>query len=1344
MAIFYADSASINSLSITGSLNISGSFSGTASLAVSASYALTSSYLDGTIYNLITVGASGSNNVDFYSIKSAVDSISTATADNPYLVQVYPGVFIEDTITMKSWVTVKGDSSISTVVSASNPSQSLFVGADQSMIIDMQIQGVTAPSASAVVYSSPTTPQTNAIFYVENVRFGANYTHAKVVGTSGGNCIMQCSNVKYGGYPFTLGFYVTNDGSGIGRMQLRNVTSTNGGVTTTTGLVFAKADKPGCTFIVNGALLTKAVGTAAGTGFWVEDGGSLRLTAVNFQRWERGIYAPNTGTAPSIFGSALNFENNTTDVLVEHTTATGKIEGTDTFTKTIIPADAPLYEVNQDPRRLSVARKGGDFTSISASVAYITDSSETNRYVINVGPGEFIEKTIDLRNKPYVSIVGADIQSTHIMPSGSHDQFILGNTNEVSFLSLMGNLEPGYAGFVAQDLDGFALIHKVSMYDWDYGIKVVSNVSSSQFFGEYVDINGPFSYGTYVSSSNGSSSFASMENYYLFPSASAAVGNFVVGSGAELDIYSSALTGDNTSGSIAIMLQNGGQLEAAAVDIQNWEYGFKVPNSGSAPTFRMVGSMIHDSITKDFLIQQSSTQGRFQGLADHSKITNNSPDFYWNFLDDVDGENDVTRKLSVTFEDGTHTDATTLIFNGSPMGVQEGGQISVVTGLTASVSGGFGYLEIPNTEIYKRLDWPNTQIILPSSSNNYIYFDDNGVLLSGGTSPSPLTNIIVGRAVTDQTSIAFIDQSPYLGAHTATLISTFNKQALGPVYADGSIVTANASVSYSLDVTNGNYFFSENQFQPTGGTGITFTRYYRSGSIFNTFDTTIVPSNVYNSGSALMAMSSSYYTKHTLYVVGQGADEQYMLVVGQNQYATLIQTEDADLPLPPTYFSDGVVSVASVYVQSGSTNTIQIEDIRPVIGFKASGINASSVHGNLLGLSADDHTQYLLVDGGREMAADLGLGGFDLINVDRITANSVTSSFTGSLLGTASYASQALSSSHADRTISSSYASTSSYILEAISSSYASSSTSASYALTSSIAFSASFALSSSRTVSASFSSTSSMATSASFSTTASFLLGSVLSSSYADTASIATSASYSETASFAPTYTPLISFNDFTSSYNTGSFTGSFSGSFSGSYRGDGSQLTGVVASSSPGGADKTIQFNDNGTTSGSGNFIFDKTANKVHLTGSLYVTGSNTAPVQYIWLGTAVGANGTIWTNQPAATASFGNATGIAVSSSHYIGDFSTSTQCRLFTSLTVAAAAANTALIVQYSLNNVTWATFSPQLTLGTALGVKDTGWANIPATAKDFVYIRLVGYGGNGTADPAMSPPILLVR
>ncbi len=74
--------------------------------------------------------------------------------------------------------------------------------------------------------------------------------------------------------------------------------------------------------------------------------------------------------------------------------------------------------------------------------------------------------------------------------------------------------------------------------------------------------------------------------------------------------------------------------------------------------------------------------------------------------------------------------------------------------------------------------------------------------------------------------------------------------------------------------------------------------------------------------------------------------------------------------------------------------------------------------------------------------------------------------------------------------------------------------------------------------------------------------------------------------------------------------FAAGLTGSFQGSFTGDGSNITGITATTAPGGNNKTIQFNDNNTaTGGNNNFTFDKTTNTVELTGSINVSGSSSA---------------------------------------------------------------------------------------------------------------------------------------
>jgi hypothetical protein len=66
-------------------------------------------------------------------------------------------------------------------------------------------------------------------------------------------------------------------------------------------------------------------------------------------------------------------------------------------------------------------------------------------------------------------------------------------------------------------------------------------------------------------------------------------------------------------------------------------------------------------------------------------------------------------------------------------------------------------------------------------------------------------------------------------------------------------------------------------------------------------------------------------------------------------------------------------------------------DIRPVIGFKSSGVNSSSLHSNLVGLSADDHTQYLLVSGSRAMQGNLLMASNSIAGVGQVNGVTIES-----------------------------------------------------------------------------------------------------------------------------------------------------------------------------------------------------------------------------------------------------------------------------------------------------------------------------------------------------------------
>lgn len=632
-----------------------------------------------------------------------------------------------------------------------------------------------------------------------------------------------------------------------------------------------------------------------------------------------------------------------------------------------------------------------DYNSISDAVGSITDSSETKRYVIQVGPGVYAEGPIVLTSKPYISIVGSDILEVLVTPKGGFENqklFQLGNANELSFMTISGASGSGGVGISCVNTNGFSLIHKVSMYDNETHISVYADTLDTQFYAEYVDLNGTYNYGVSVIA-NGAAASANLENHYNFATGDApTIANFVSGPNSSLEVTVGNNIGIGYSGSNCFLIQDGADLNISSINISRWDYGINNPNVGNPCTFDIDGISIINSNINDLRVDQQYTTGTIQGSLSHQKISNVAPDVYWQFLDSTDGELDITRKISITFADGTHTDTSTLIFEGSTMGLVSGGTITSVGGLSAQTASGFGYLKKTGTEIYERIDWNNSVIVLSPNTNNYLYINSSSILSASNTIPNNTENIVLGRVVTNVSTIAFIDESPQRADHTSNLFSTFNRTALGPVYASGSLVTQNAT-PFKINVSSGDYFFSENEFSPSGGSGITFTQYYRNGSGgWNTSATTFVQSTSFDNNGTLSGLTTSAFTKHTLYVVGDGSNEKYFLVLGQAQYTTLVEAEGADLPTPPTYFNDAVTPISSIYVRQGSSNIIQFEDIRPVIGFKAAGVSATALHANLLGLTADDHKQYLLVDGSRGMSGSLNMSGNTITNSG--TINGVT------------------------------------------------------------------------------------------------------------------------------------------------------------------------------------------------------------------------------------------------------------------------------------------------------------------------------------------------------------------
>ena len=715
-------------------------------------------------------------------------------------------------------------------------------------------------------------------------------------------------------------------------------------------------------------------------------GGTIEITGFTDVNVTGGTYSNGTTTFTNNTGGTFNVSGFTTPFTGG--TVSGGTIFTNGLTANTISATT-YYNLPKLQNVITVAKSGGDFTSIKSAVDSITNSSSSNRYVVSVAPGRYVEDPIVLQGKEFLSIVGTDILETLVVAADPNQYiFVMGNNNQLSFMTISGATSG--VGILCENSIGFSLVHKISLYDCNTHIYVHSTSSNTSFYGEYVDLNGTYSYGVKVLAENGFTSYANMENYYNFPTGiGTTIANSVQGSGSTLSVFVGDGIGNGVSGSTNYQISDYASLNTISTTADNWGYGVRVLNIGGPSRFDIDSISIVDSIVYDLSVEHPGTFGTYGGSSTNTKIYNLSDSVYWTFLDTIDGEFEVTRKISVTFQDGTHTDMSTLIFQGSTMGLMSGGTITINSGLNINVSSGFGYLQnSSNSTIYQRVDWGLTGTTLTSNSNLYLYFNQTGNLYTSGTRPNTINNIVIGRVVTNSTGVEFIDSSPMNADHTSNRFGNLFRNALGPIYSSGSIVTQNTT-PFKLNVTSGEYYFSSNQYLPIGGSGLTFTQYYRNGSGgWNTSATTFVNNTQFDNNGTLSGLTVSAFTKHTLYVVGSGVNEKYFLVLGQNQYTTLVETENALLPTPPTFFSDSVSEIANIYIRQGLSGITQIEDIRPVIGFRAGGVSSSSLHANLLGLASDDHKQYLLVDGSRSMSGVLNMSGNSIINSG--TINNVT------------------------------------------------------------------------------------------------------------------------------------------------------------------------------------------------------------------------------------------------------------------------------------------------------------------------------------------------------------------
>jgi hypothetical protein len=304
-----------------------------------------------------------------------------------------------------------------------------------------------------------------------------------------------------------------------------------------------------------------------------------------------------------------------------------------TDTQAAIEESGQGKKLKYKAHKIHVATNGDDtngdgthhnpFLTIYRAIQFINglgNATEETPYNILVGPGTYIERLLVVPQ--FVSIVGQSIQKTIIEPDGNHDIIHVTNSSEFSFLTLQG-ATAGYAAINASNCGEYGQCHKVSIYDCDIGLIVNVSTVDSQFYAEYLDINGVYSYGVIVTTTDGYAADVYLENFWTFPT-SQSVQCYVNGSLANAEFRSAILFGGYGQDTGILVGANGGNIRIVSGTIHDFYKGLHTLSS-STPVYIHTTGIAYVNCATDIQVDGSNVSGTIFGVATRSKIVNNSP-----------------------------------------------------------------------------------------------------------------------------------------------------------------------------------------------------------------------------------------------------------------------------------------------------------------------------------------------------------------------------------------------------------------------------------------------------------------------------------------------------------------------------------------------------------------------------------------------------------------------------------------------------------------------------------------------------------------------------------------------
>lgn len=217
--------------------------------------------------------------------------------------------------------------------------------------------------------------------------------------------------------------------------------------------------------------------------------------------------------------------------------------------------------------------------------------------------------------------------------------------------------------------------------------------------------------------------------------------------------------------------------------------------------------------------------------------------------------------------------------------------------------------------------------------------------------------------------------------------------------SSGIVVSEDTDVTNALDVvvSAGVYYHDmqeKHDYEAFVSSTTPMQRWFHSSGDWTHDTNAEIDNTQYDDGNDLAPLTAGRWVKSCWLASQANGTEILHWIYPQEQFTVQANALVASCPTKPPGLERQPYLTAVVMRQgdtafptAGGDRWI---DVRPTVTSAPAG-NVTD-HGQLSGLADDDHTQYLLTDGTRDLAGDWSAGGFDIDNIGNSTTTNATSS----------------------------------------------------------------------------------------------------------------------------------------------------------------------------------------------------------------------------------------------------------------------------------------------------------------------------------------------------------------